>query len=550
MVRISGFLLGILFCFQTAFSQDYSYAFLVEFTDKNQTAYSVDNPLEFLSQRAIDRREKYDIAITDNDFPVNDFYVDSLKYYSGVFHNSSKWFNSAVYYTNNSAFNEDVQNISFVQNVRLVYTNFSLKSSTNKNKFQSENNISMPADFDYGESYDQIAMCNGQVLHNQGYAGQGMQIAVLDAGFKNADEVSCFDSLFQNNRILGTYDFVKNETSVYEDHYHGMNVLSILAANIPGLVMGTAPKASYWLLRSEDDASEFPIEEENWIFAAEFADSAGVDVITTSLGYSVFDDADMSYVYADMDGETTRITQGAEKAFSKGIFVVSSAGNEGGNSWKYLTAPSDGEHIMCIGAVNQEESIAYFSSQGPSADGRVKPDVCGVGAGTILVNPDGSDGSGSGTSFSCPLIAGLSTCLWQAFPDLSNMELLDLIRSCADSYDNPNNYYGYGIPDYAYAIDMMNDTFIKDNTKSQILNVYPNPLVSDLSFNLYIDKEQTINIVLFDLLGNKLFSQSKVLNTTSTAKIKIQGLDILERGAYVLTVYTNTGVLTSIVVKK
>lgn len=529
------------------FAQNFNYGFRVEFTDKNNSAYTVDNPLAFLSQRSIDRRSKHNIPITEEDFPVNQRYADSLTYFDAQLHNTSKWMNSALYFTNNSNFINQAQACDFVADITLVYENNSLKNSSNNHKFYEEESL---ADLDYGQSANQINMCKAEFLHNQNYLGQGMQVAVIDAGFSNADNNACFDSLFLNNRILGTYDFVENETSVYEDHYHGNNVLSIIAGDVPGQFLGSAPKASYWLLRSENVNSEFPVEEDYWIFAAEFADSVGADIITTSLGYSTFDSYDLNWTTDDMDGQTTFITRGAEKAFTKGIFLANSAGNEGSGSWGKITAPSDGEHILCVGAVDADGIKAAFSSFGPSADGRVKPDVMAQGQGTALVDDNGSVSFGNGTSYSCPLMAGMVTCFWQAYPDLSNLEILNLIRQSSDNYKNPNGDYGYGIPDFQYASTLANMTDLNQYKKSSIVTVYPNPATDDLRMALFVDKSQQVQLRFYNIIGGIVCSKDFYFETTSVNWISIPEIADFERGTYILSIKTASQTLSQIVIKE
>ncbi len=531
-------LIGVI-CSMGLYAQDYSFGYLVEFTDKANTIYSVEAPEEFLSERAIVRRSKYVIEITEQDFPVNKTYTDSLLNYNSVLHVTSRWFNSAVFYTNSSTFANQALSCSFVSKVTLVFKGIPNKAAKKHNKWVQTTDV-----INYGSAYDQIAMCKAQKLHNNGYMGDGIQIAVLDGGFWRVNEMACFDSLYVNNRILGHWDFVSHNDNVFDDHTHGMGVLSTMGGNLPGELVGTAPNASYYLFRTENVYSEYPIEEENWIAAAEVADSAGVDIITASLGYSLFDDDAMNYEYADMDGNSTRITKGAEVAFAKGIFLVNSAGNEGNNNWHYITAPSDGEHVLCVGAVDAFEVIAPFSSRGPSYDGRVKPDVVAMGHGTTIIKADETVGFGSGTSFSCPVMAGMVACLWQVFPMYSNQELLDLIRSYSDKYNSPNNNYGYGLPDFSKATFVIDSSSYSDISGNNLDKAYPNPFNDKLSFHLYIKKGQEVKIVLHDALGIKVYSEKMVINSATYNLISIIGLSKLNKGCYFLTIYTNEGMLT------
>ena len=527
-----------------ASAQDFSYGYLVEFTDKQNTIYSTERPLEFLSQRAIDRRQKHSIEITEQDFPVNKTYTDSLLKYNSILHSTSRWFNSAVFYTHSNGFITDAQSCSFVKKITLVYRGESFKTAANKNKWQSLSEWEL-----YGSSYNQISMCNAHKLHEMGYRGNGLHIAVLDAGFWRADEFAGFDSLFQNNRILSTWDFVLNHTNVFDDDSHGMSVLSTMGGNIPGELIGTAPEASYHLFRTENVDNEFPIEEENWIAGAEVADSAGADIITASLGYSTYDDDSMSHSYADMDGKTTRITKGAELAFSKGIFVVNSAGNEGAASWKYITAPSDGENVLCIGAVNADKTITEFSSHGPSFDGRVKPDVVAKGGNTTLIKNDGSVGTGSGTSFSGPVMAGMVACFWQALPDYSNKQILDLVRSYGNRYSNPDSTYGFGIPDFGKSPFLINSFDVTQKSNAEMVKVYPNPFNEILSLHFYQKKGQEVELALFDVLGNEVYSEKRQVNPESYNLIELKGLSKFEQGYYIVSLYTDDGILSKKVMR-
>ncbi len=304
--------------------------------------------------------------------------------------------------------------------------------------------------YDYGQAFNQINMLNGIPLHDLGYDGAGMTIAVLDAGFLNANVLSAFDSLWLNNQIIGYKDFVSPlAPDIFGSHTHGTSVLSTMGANLPAEMVGTAPKADYWLLRSEDDATEYLIEELNWASAAEYADSVGVDVINSSLVYNTFDDPAQDHTYAYMDGNTTPITIAADLAASKGILVVNSAGNSGSSSWHYIGAPADGDSVFSIGAVNSSGVYASFSSTGPTYDGRIKPNVVAQGQGSTIISAySGNVISGNGTSFSSPITAGMVASLWQAHPDKKNTEIMEAIQQSATQALNPDSLLGFGIPDY------------------------------------------------------------------------------------------------------
>ena len=398
----------------------------LQFTDKNNTPYSLDLGEEFLSQRSLSRRVKHNVGLQWNDLPVDPAYIDSLRKLGLNILNISKWFNAATVHSTDHKLIDTITNISFIRGKKHVRSFVSNKKYNDR--FLDENNSSLYYKLakssvmanNYGLSRNQIEMLNGHILHDKGFRGEGMIIAQLDGGFSNANTIPALDSINYNNQILGTRDFVQGGEIKYDASWHGTAVLSTMAGNIPGVLIGTAPKAAYWLLRCEDSNSEFIIEEDNWIAAAEFADSAGVDIINSSLSYSTYDDESTSHSYQNMDGNSSRVTIGADIAASKGILVVTSASNQGNKKWHYIASPADGDSVLTVGAVDSTGVYAYFSSTGPTFDGRIKPDITAQGLATIIMGRDGKIGKANGTSFSSPLIAGLSACLWQAFPELTN----------------------------------------------------------------------------------------------------------------------------------
>ncbi|KPL14253.1 MAG: hypothetical protein AMS26_11345, partial [Bacteroides sp. SM23_62] len=390
-------------------SQESIYKFWIQLKDKEGSLYSLDNPAEFLSQRAIDRRLRYQIPIGENDLPVSQVYLDSLQHHDIRVLYSSKWMNAVVAETTDSNMADVLSSYSFVTDIELLYWTPRYKSDADKFKeFLSDQPL--PSDH-------QVEMLNGHKLHEQGYQGEDMIIAVIDAGFNNADSLAGFYSLWQHGQLLGFRNFVNPSANFFWsiNGSHGMHVLSTMGGYMPGEFKGAAMKAGYWLIQTEDALSEYRIEEANWLAGAELADSAGVDVINSSLGYSDrFTDSTQNYNYSDMDGKTTLVTRAASLAASKGMLVVTSAGNSGnpGNPWQYIIAPSDGDSVLGVAAVDPDGERAYFSSMGPSSDGRVKPDVAAQGQATVLIRSNGLVGTGNGTSFSSPVMAGLATCLW------------------------------------------------------------------------------------------------------------------------------------------
>jgi len=436
--------------------------YIIQFTDKNNSPYSLSAPSAYLSPKAISRRTRYNIPIDSTDLPVNPAYIQAVLAKGNVtMLVQSRWLNDILVYTKDASVIDAISTLPFVKTT--APTGF-FKAQTaepysDKFTYEYTGTLSPAATqgqtgdvFNYAYSYNQVHIHNGEFLHNQGFTGQGITIAVLDAGFYHYTTLAAFDSIRLNNQVLGVKDFVNFDNSVIEDDTHGMECLSTIAANIPGVMVGTAPKANFWLLRSENAATEYPIEEHNWVTAAEYADSAGTDMISSSLGYNQFNDAMFNHTYVDFYKNSTMVTRGAAYAAKKGMIVTNSAGNEGNNSWHYLIFPSDADSVCAVGAITADSSIATFSSYG--YPGKVKPNIVSIGSGTTVFAPSGQPAVGYGTSFSNPNINGLIACLWQAFPQYNNMTILDAVYKSADHYNNPDDRFGYGIPDMqkAYVI--------------------------------------------------------------------------------------------------
>ncbi|MFP4023716.1 MAG: S8 family serine peptidase [Thiohalospira sp.] len=518
------------------FSQVAPDNYRIFFTDKKNSEYSVSQPEEYLSPRAITRRLKQNIDITESDLPVNKIYLDSLNKLGLKIINTSKWLNTAVVYTDDTALMDTINNLNFVK--KSQKTGCSPKKKKSKNSdcpakaFQQQGDST----FDYGYGTTQISMLNGHVLHRNGNLGQDMVIAVLDAGFYNVDIFPAFDSLWSNHQILGTYDFVDGDKEVFDASSHGMKVLSVMGANIPGKLIGTAPKAGYWLLRSEQTASEYSIEEDNWIAAAEFADSVGADIINSSLGYFEFDDPLLNYTYNDMDGNTAFITKAADIAASKGMLVVVSAGNQGDDPWKYITAPADGDSVLTVGSVNQYAEYTYFSSIGPTVDGRIKPNVAAMGYQTAIQGIDGSITASNGTSFSAPLISGLAACLWQYYPELNNIEILRKIEESAHKYSSPDNYTGYGIPDFGKAANLINTNILSLSNNCETVTIYPNPFQYKLNIKLNTKDESDVIIEVFNIKGQKIKKIQPKEQIIRNSTITIDEINNLPSGIYLLKI--------------
>jgi len=391
------------------------------------------------------------------------------------------------------------------------------------------------SEMEYGPSWWQTAIHNGNLLHNNGFTGNGITIAVLDAGFSDVDTLSVFNRLYENGKILGTRDFVKPGNNVYREATHGMSVLSIIGGYQAEGLIGTAPDASFWLLRTEDGGSEYIIEEDNWIAAAEFADSAGADIINTSLGYSVFNDTLQNHSYADMDGNTTRVSRAADLAASKGMMVIVSAGNQGNMEWKYITAPADGDSVLTVGAIDRSRIISSFSSRGPSSDDEVKPNVVALGQGIYVAGIDGSIRQGNGTSFSAPVISGLTACLWQANPGASAGEVFSAICESADRFYHPDYEYGYSVPDFNLAHVLLKAAEHELGSEAPVI-AFPNPFYNQLYVFFNNPVSSPVDIRLYDLAGKEVFQKTYPEVPDRKYLVIDSDFDSIQKGVYIIRI--------------
>lgn len=452
--------------------------YIVEFTNKGNTNYSLNNPAAYLSERALNNRQNYNIVVDSTDLPICKNYLDSLQAAGSVtILNASKWLNQvAIQTTDVSAINR-IQNFSFVKKFSAIASRNPVTTGADKLARESVeipfNRTDNPQPeltnkYNYGSGYNQIHLNKGEFLHNLGFSGEGMQLAILDAGFTGYLSIPTFDSTRNNNQFLGSWDFVLNQANVNGYHPHGTWCLSILAANMPGVFVGASPKTSYYLFRTEDAATEYPIEEHNIAVALEKADSLGVNMASISLGYTTFDNALFNHTYAEMNGDITIAARAADLAAKKGMLVVAAAGNDGNNSWKFLGTPSDADSILSVGAVDAAGIIGAFSSYGPSSDGQIKPGVASMGVGTTIADvTTGQPMGGSGTSFACPNMAGLTSCLWQAFPEANNMEIIATLQQAASKFSNPDDRVGYGIPDMKKAFVLLINKYYSQQIRQE-----------------------------------------------------------------------------------
>lgn len=536
-------LIAILFVSGLAFSQVAPNYYAIKFTDKDNNEYTLDQPEDFLTQRSLDRRSNQGIGFNMTDLPITDSYVQQVAEVGVEVKRRVKWINTILIKTIDASLIDEVLALPFVESVTKIADQNTYPPLKPKNFFEVEKNQmeevvqhsqnKSTSELDYGDAYDQINLINGIPLHNMGYQGQGMVIAVLDGGFIGADERIVFDSLWDNNQILGYRDFASEENDVFTGSSHGTNVLSTMGANWPGQMIGTAPQADYWLIKTEYTDYENIIEEYNWLTGAAFADSVGADIINSSLGYTTFDDPNMDHTWDDLDGNTAIVTIGADLAASKGILPVISAGNEGSSSWMYISCPADADSVLAIGATDKYGNIAGFSSRGYPLDPRVKPNICAVGSGTTVADAyyDYITTS-NGTSFSSPTIAGMTACLWQANPTFTNQDIMNALQFSASQATDPDNVYGYGIPDYAAANAIVG---IKTPTENQnVISVYPNPVEDNLFFEL---DENEFQISIFDIKGSMIYH-----NIQSTHDIDVSGLN---KGLYMIRIQSDSGIYTA-----
>jgi len=441
------------------------YMYRLTLTDKHGSPYSLGHPYRWLSAKSIERRRRQGLPLDSTDLPVTPQYLKAIRSVKGVsIVGQSRWNNTVVARTADTLAICQLRQLPFVCHTELVWVSPDSieKELPRWNVHDRYNSWDSVKSERYGYGKEQIESLNGDSLHAVSLRGNGMTIAVFDGGFRNVNRIPAF----RNTKIEGTHDFVWHNPMISrrngsdDDFFngadHGTRVLSAMAAYSPKVLIGTAPEARYWLLRCEDQLTEQPVEEDYWAMAAEFADSAGVDVINSSLGYNDYDEPHRSLQLNDLDGQTTLISRTASMLARKGIILVNSAGNTGMGPWKKICVPADANDMLTVGALNTHGVNAPFSSVGPSQDGRVKPDVMAIGSPATLISGRGSLVRDMGTSFSTPVVCGLVACLWQAFPDKRAIDIISLVRKASDNYRTPNNIYGYGKPDFwrAYLLGM------------------------------------------------------------------------------------------------
>lgn len=435
--------------------------YFIGFKDKIGSPVSINEPERLFSPRALVRRAKHQVAVSEMDLPISPIYEQKVADAGAEIWLRAKWMNGLVAIANSQQIRA-IQKLPFVDT---VYYTSPLLASDDGHPMRSSTKPVIPsldrpapviypdsvnAAF-YGAGWTNLEKMKGDSLHRWGFRGQGMLVAVFDGGFPMVNHPGYLGHQ-DGSSVPANWDLVDQDESALDGGNHGSTVLSTMAAHHPFFTIGMAPEARYVLFKTENGRGEHRLEEINYAIALEIADSIGVDVVNSSLGYTTFNDKSMDYSYADLNGQTSPASIAADRAFERGMLIVTSAGNSGGDDWKYIGTPADAKHIFSVGALDKRNERAYFSSFGPTSDGRIKPDVAapGVAIPAIATNGRGIRGS-NGTSLSSPLVAALITCLWQAFPEASNTAILEAVKKTASQADEPDNSIGHGLPNFAAA---------------------------------------------------------------------------------------------------
>lgn len=506
---------------------------LVKLTDKKNSPFSLFSPQEYLSPRALERRATQGVSIDMLDIPISMSYIKTIEALAPI-QGKSKWFNALAIHTESKSILKQIEALPFVKSIQPLGKFRKAKKAKIYHKrpaIDSSKHQVSP----YGLAKTQLEMLGGEKLHQLGFTGKEVHIGVVDGGFRNAYRMTVFDSLFLDDRILGTHDFVEGDDFVYESSTHGTNVLSIMAAKQPYLMIGTAPDAYYYLFKTEDIRGEFRAEEFYWVLALEHADSVGIDIVNSSMGYTRFRDASMSYQYKDLDGKSTLITQGANIASAKGILIVNAAGNDGHKDWHYLAAPADAVEVLTVAAVQRDSSRATFSSWGPTYDGRIKPDVAALGEGTAYASMITYDvGYGDGTSYACPVLTGMVATLKQAFPTVSNKKLKSAIVNSAHLL-HADSSLGKGIPNFLQAYLTLSDSSIFIH-QSGLLD-HPKRIVNN-NVHVYVENAQKtpIELTLYNIWGKQLHHRKEELQANIINKISLKEFKNYGQGVYALQI--------------
>ncbi len=500
----------------------------VFFADKENVQVSIENPLTILTQEALDRKALHEVVIDERDVPVNETYITTVKDTPGItVWAKSKWMN-CIYVQGTMADIEALNDLSFV--VGLEYADKDLNWPNPvpvSDKFAIEQQQER-IEYDYGAAANQIEMISGDFIHRQDFTGEGMIVAVMDSGFPNFENNPGYAHVMANNRLLGTYDFYARTTDVTGTGTHGSSTTSDIGGYVENQFVGTAPNASFYLFRTEYGPSENPREEAWWVEALERADSLGVDVVNTSLGYQAYDNANYDHSYEDLDGQTTFAARGANLAYEKGMILVTSAGNQG-NTFGTVATPADAIGLLAVGAVNAGGNYVSFSSRGPTVDGRVKPDVMAQGQSAAVLTTTGAVDFSNGTSFSSPILAGAVACLWQSRPETKNFELMQIIRESAHLYQNPTPQMGYGIPNFEIAYNVLLGLGIEDLAQQSLIAIAPNPVKTYFEVSLPASVEQA-EVLIYNTIGQLIY---RTQVSHSQEQVSMEGWS---KGLYIVSV--------------
>lgn len=524
--------------------------YAVHYKFKPQIGFSLEKPQDYLTSAAVERRLRYKIPLDSLDLPVSAKYIKGIEPVVSSILYHSNWLNASVVVAQVNAIAQ-LEALDFVEKVVLVapgfYSQNRVIGEQTHRKFTSfdKENSEVFRMENQSNFLFQNELLGIPTMHAEGFLGKGIRIAVFDAGFPGVNTIPAFNHLFNNGQIIGTKDWVQPwNSNVYSKHQHGTNVLSLMASNNGDLLVGGAPEASYILCITEDVATEYRIEEYNWVKAAEYADSLGVDIINSSLGYWDFDDRTMDYRIQDLNGITSIISRGATIAGEKGILIVTSAGNYGQRGASSITMPTDAKGILSVGAINQDFSRASFSSQGPTADGRIKPELTTLGSQVWLLRSNGTGGRNNGTSFSAPQIAAMAAGLWQAKPIWTKDELIQNLLASGTQTEKPDNEFGHGIPNFNNAFFGRILDVSKEQTRRKI---YPNPLLGEVLF-IEFDALLELTVQWIDVQGRII--QSNNVKREESEKPFACPIPQLNPGMYIVQVQAGQEVFRRKMIKK
>lgn len=517
----------------------------VFFADKENVAVSLADPILIMTQEAIDRKTLQGTLIDERDVPVNEDYISQIKDATGItVYAKSKWMN-CVYVKGSQTNIEALLDLSFVIDVEYANKDLNLfPGDPIEDKFALENeNMGQRINYNYGAAANQIEMLSGDYLHELDYAGEDMIIAVLDNGFPSINSNPGFANMINEGRLLGTYDFQARTTNVDGTGTHGTKTSSDIVGFLQDQFVGTAPQASYYFFVTEYNPSETPVEEAHWVEALERADSLGVDVVNTSLSYKEYDNGNYTHSFEDLDGQTTFSARGGNIAFDKGMILVCSAGNSGGGSSPFPGSPADSPGVLTIGAVDSNGNYSSFSSRGPTVDGRLKPDVMAQGSSSAVINTNGTVDFSSGTSFSSPIMAGVVACLWESRPEVTNAQIMQIIRESAHLFDNPTNQMGYGIPNFEDAYNALQQLGIEEEFLLSNFALYPNPVSSKINIS-FPQQIQNAQFTIHSILGKELFTRE--ISTTNN----VINIETLTAGIYIATISANNDHISFKIIKE